>query len=68
MTLKDHHADYIGSIDPASRTASRVECGDCSAVISDDAPAFVYYDLAAGAIFLLCKKCHETPEGTSSWA
>lgn len=59
-------SDYIGRIEANSRSASRVDCGDCERNISDDVPLFLYLDLngalPGGVLYLLCEDCHRKPE------
>lgn len=60
------YSDYIGRIEPISRSASRVDCFDCEGNISDDAPLFLYLDLngalPGGVLYLLCEDCHRKPD------
>lgn len=57
MSLADT-SDYIGKIDPSTRTSSRVDCMECSKTILDEAPAFVYFDISVSTYYLTCEDCH----------
>jgi len=50
--------DYIGRIDPASRSAVRVDCQECDRVIQDDGQAYVYFDLSIATYMIRCAACH----------
>ena len=58
MDLKEH-SDFIGRIEPDTRSTCRVDCEGCEAVIKNDAPAFVYCDLTIPDFYLLCERCHQ---------
>jgi hypothetical protein len=51
-------SDFIGRIDLASRTPTRIDCRECSQVIYDDAEAYVYFDVNDAAYSILCQACH----------
>jgi hypothetical protein len=55
-------SDYIGRIDPSSRSACRIDCASCDQIVSDEAPAFVYFDVSVGQLGILCEDCHRKPE------
>lgn len=51
-------SDYIGKIEPSTRTVSRVDCMECLKIIIDEVPAFVYFDVSASTYHLICEDCH----------
>lgn len=60
------YSDYIGRIEPATRSASRVDCAECEKAIYDDAFIFVYHDVNGPqpgcGFFMLCEDCHRKPD------
>lgn len=54
--------DYVGQVDPESRTACRVDCQECDLVIPDDDTAYVYFDVSVATYMLMCAACHAAVE------
>lgn len=52
---------FIGRVDPNSRTAHPIGCGPCEVRISDDEPAYLYWDDFGIELILMCKACHDDP-------
>jgi hypothetical protein len=52
--------DYVGRIEPVSRSACRVDCQECDRAIPDDDQAYVYFDVSIATYTVRCAACHLT--------
>lgn len=57
--MKD--GNFIGRIEPSSRTCYKIECVECKVRISDDDPAYVYFDDQRLELCIMCEICHTSP-------